>query len=45
MKYEYRNMGTTTTSSGRTHIYVVNLIVVKVPWWKRLWRWAEREKP
>ena len=37
-KYELRNIGTTTRSGGSSQNYVVNVIVVKVPWWKRLRR-------
>ena len=40
-KYELRNIGTTTTSSGSSQNYVVNVTVVKVPWWKRLRRWIK----
>jgi len=41
-KYELRNIGTTTTSSGSTQNYVLNVIVVRIPWWKRLRRWTRR---
>jgi hypothetical protein len=40
-KYELRDTGTRTSSSS-TQNYVLNVTVVKVPWWKQLWRWTKR---
>ena len=39
MKYEPK-MTTTVTGSGATKTYLVNLTMVKVPWWKRILRKA-----
>jgi len=38
VKYELRDTGTTTTSGNVVKSYVINVTVVKVPWWKRLLR-------
>ena len=32
----------TTTSASSTRTFVASIIVVKLPWWKRLWRRVKR---
>ena len=41
-RYETRIGSATTTSSGATHTYVASVTIVKVSWWKRLWRRVKR---
>ncbi len=42
MKYELRDNGPTTSSGVSNRSYVINVTVVPVPWWKRVWRRVKR---
>ena len=37
-RHEVRNDSSSTTSSSANVTYVARFTVVKVPWWKRVWR-------
>lgn len=42
MKYDLRPTRT-VTSSAATYNCTASFTAVKVPWWRRLWRWMRRQ--